>query len=327
MYDVITLGSGTIDIFAHTEFAELISMTDGVKKEKFVAYPVGTKILVNELRFDVGGGGTNTAVCCARLGVKAAWLGILGDDMNAKRITDCLKKEKVDCLAQEGKGITGTSIILDSIAHDRTILAYKGVNDDWKFKHTPLNKINAKWLYCCAMTGGSYEEMVKLVTWAEKKGIKVVFNASAYLAKKGRDFLKGMLDRTDLFVLNDEEAAMIVGEGKPEDLCRRLLKEGPKMVVVTLGKDGSVATDGNHIYRVYCHEKDVVETTGAGDSFASTLMVGLIKENDFGYALKLGLANSESVVMGHGAKDKLLTWSEIQKNMRKFPAKIMKKRL
>lgn len=327
MYDIITIGSATIDIFVHTEFAELISMTDGVKKERFVAYPVGSKILVNQLRFDVGGGGTNTAVCAARLGVKAAWLGIIGDDINTSRIMDCLKKEHVDALTQQGKGLTGTSIIIDSIARDRTILAYKGVNDDWKFSYAPLNNLRAKWLYACAMTGDAFPELVKLMQWAKKQNIMTAFNASAYLAKKGPDFLRTILLNTDLFVLNDEEAAMIVGEGKPEDLCRRLLKVGPKMVVVTMGEDGSIGTDGKHLFKVFCHEKDIVETTGAGDSFASSLVVGLIKKNDFEYALRLGLANSESVVTGHGAKDKLLTWSQIQKDMKKFPAKITKKKL
>ena len=204
MFDVITVGSGTIDIFAHTEFAELISMTDGTKKDRFVAYPVGTKILINQLRFDVGGGGTNTAVCCARLGMKAAWCGILGSDSNAHRILDCLKKEKVASLAQRGKGLTGTSIILDSIAHDRTILAYKGVNDGWKMGGVPLKKLKARWLYCCAMTGDSYPELVRLVNWAAKQNIKIAFNASAYLAKKGYDHLKQIFTITDLFLLNDE---------------------------------------------------------------------------------------------------------------------------
>ena len=73
MYDVITVGSSTIDVFADVESEEIkIKTKDG--EEELIAYPAGSKILIKELNFLTGGGGTNTAVAFSRLGLNVAYL-------------------------------------------------------------------------------------------------------------------------------------------------------------------------------------------------------------------------------------------------------------
>src|SRR3989344_5548358 len=110
MYDVITVGSSTVDVFAKTEFMEEIKIMNKKEVTNLLAYPIGSKILVNELIFSTGGGGTNTAVSLARLGNKVAWLGVLGNDENANFIVNDLSKEKVDILAYREKGLSGYSL-------------------------------------------------------------------------------------------------------------------------------------------------------------------------------------------------------------------------
>ena len=85
MYDVICVGSSTIDVFARTKFSELIKITDKKthKETDLLAYPTGSKILIKELNFTVGGGGTNTAVALSKLGHKVAYLGKTGKDENS----------------------------------------------------------------------------------------------------------------------------------------------------------------------------------------------------------------------------------------------------
>ena len=70
MYDVITVGSATLDVFARTRFSEIIKIIDPKGETDLLAFPVGTKILIDELDFTTGGGGTNTAVALARLSIK-----------------------------------------------------------------------------------------------------------------------------------------------------------------------------------------------------------------------------------------------------------------
>ena len=144
MYDVITVGSATVDVFAKTHFSELIKIIDPKGETDLIAFPSGSKILIDDLEFTVGGGGTNTAVALSRLGHKVGFLGKLGQGTNSDFIHKNLMTEKIDLLCAHGKGNAGYSVILDSLDHDRTILTYKGINDELKINDVPFKKIKSK---------------------------------------------------------------------------------------------------------------------------------------------------------------------------------------
>ncbi|NQV08499.1 carbohydrate kinase family protein [Candidatus Woesearchaeota archaeon] len=321
MYDVITVGSSVIDVFADTD-SELIRIQTKTSKEDLIAYPAGDKILIKSLNFTTGGGGTNTAVSLKNLGFKVAYLGKVGNDNNGKRILDLLKKDKIDFIGSRGKEMSGYSIVLDSIAHDRTILVYKGCNDNLKFSEINKKKLKTKWFYFSSMLKESFKTLEKLADYAEKNNIKIAFNPSSYLAEKGKNYLKKVLSKTDILILNDEEAGYVVGKESVNDCLKDLHKLGPNIVVITQGKKGASAFDGKNFYSIKSHKIKVVESTGAGDAFASSFLAGIIKKNDIKFALKLGLANSESVITHHGAKHKLLSWKEGLKSIKKNPSKV-----
>ncbi|MBU3942289.1 MAG: carbohydrate kinase family protein [Nanoarchaeota archaeon] len=323
MYDIVTVGSATVDVFANTE-SKLIKIKTSNSEEELIAYPSGSKILIKELRFTTGGGGTNTAVSLARLGHKVAYLGSLGNDENGKIIIDLLKKEKIDFIGVISKEITGYSIILDSIEHDRTILTYKGANNKLKFSDINLKKVKTKWFYFSSMVSESFKTLEKLAGFAEKNKIKITFNPSTYLAKKGRDYLKNILTRTNILILNNEEASLLAGKNNVKIMLKDLYKLGPKIIVITDGKKAINAYDGKNIYVLIPNKIRVVESTGAGDAFASSFLSGMIKKNNVEFALKMGLANSESVITHPGAKNRLLKYNEILKVTKKRPAKIKK---
>ena len=144
MYDVITVGSATVDVFAKTHFSELIKIIDPKGETDLLAFPSGTKILIDDLEFTTGGGGTNTAVAFSRLGHKVGFIGKLGQGTNSDFIHKNLAKEKIDLLCSHGKGNAGYSIILDTLDHDRTILTHKGINDELKVEDVPFRKLKTK---------------------------------------------------------------------------------------------------------------------------------------------------------------------------------------
>ena len=94
MFDIITLGSNTVDVFAHTDRSKLINISSSDRTEEFISYPVGGKILITQLLNNFGGNGANTAISFARLGLKTGYLGKIGRDVNGKLIIDNLKKNK-----------------------------------------------------------------------------------------------------------------------------------------------------------------------------------------------------------------------------------------
>ncbi|MBL7054455.1 carbohydrate kinase family protein [Candidatus Woesearchaeota archaeon] len=327
MYDVICVGSSTVDVFAHTKFSELIKIIGPKGETDLLAYPTGSKILIDELNFTTGGGGTNTAVSLTRLGHKVAYLGKLGKDENADFIINSLKKEKINLIVSRKEGYSGYSMILDTLEHDRTILAFKGLNDKLLFNEIPLNKLKTKWFYFSSMMEQSFKTLEKLSDYAKKKNIRVAFNISSYLAEKGQDYLKNILKNTEILILNKEEAELLVGSSGIKNMLRKLAGLGPNIVVITNGKKGVFAFDNKYIYSAKANNIKVIETTGAGDAFASSFLSGIIKKNNIEFAIKLGMTNAESVITYHGAKNNLLTYKEALKIMKKRTIKVKKENL
>jgi ribokinase len=340
VYDIITIGSATIDVFLKTD-NELIKIKTNKCEEELIAYPCGKKVLIEQLDFMTGGGATNTGVCFSRLGLKTACLGVIGKDDNGRHIINELKKEKIDFLGyKEKKGMTAYSVILDSIEHHRTILTYKALSNQLKFSklnnQIKKGKLKAKWFYFCTMLGESFKTLEKLAEYGEKNKIKIAFNPTNYLAKEGPKKLKKILDKTTALVLNMEEAKLLLGYTcedksiKIEKLVRGLNNLGPNIILITDGKNGSycfIDEKKNHLYHIKPRGVKIMETTGAGDAFTASFIAGLIKGKPIEFCLFLAQANAESVIQSYGAKNILLKWPKVLKEMKKYKHKVTRKKL
>jgi ribokinase len=295
-FDIITFGSAVVDVFVHT---------DTIERKNQISYPVGGKILIKELRFDIGGGGTNTAVAFARLGFKTGYIGKIGMDENGDRDLNLLKKENVKFLGKRYKDLmTGYSVILDSRGGERTILTYKGANNDITIEDTSLRKLKSKWAYFTSLMGKGFETQKKLAPILKNRGIKIAFNPSSYLIKEKN--LEPILNSSEVVILNKEEAEELTKTKDSKNLLKELVKLGPSIAVVT-DKDSLIrAYDGKREYRIIPHKIKVVERTGAGDAFGSGFVAGLMVGKTIPESLKLGLRESESVITHIGAKNNLI---------------------
>lgn len=321
MYDIITIGSATIDVFVNTEDG-LFRPCKGCKGH--VKVPFGSKILIEKLNFFTGGGGTNTAVGFARLGFKTAWIGKLGDDQTGNTVVAELKKERVDArLAAVAKGKTsGYSIILDAKGHDRTILAHKGCNDEIRLSDIRFGKIKTGWIYCSSQMGESLATLSKIALNSRKKGIFIAFNPSAYMIKHKKATVKNILKSTTALIFNKEEAGMLLGDAPIRKTIERIHKMGPKYAVVTDGKNGAWGSDGKTAWFCKAPNVPVVEATGAGDSFATGFTAGIMKGMRVDEAMKIGMVESASVIQYIGAKNILLTWKQAINKARALPKNI-----
>jgi len=324
MFDIICVGSATVDAFIETG-NRLFQKT----YKNLVRVPFGSKILVDKLMFSTGGGGTNTAIGFSRLGFKAAYIGRVGLGTNGSRIVNELKREKVDTsLVIRKQGRTGFSVVLDAKGHDRTILAFKGSNNEVYYSDINKKKLKTKWFYFSSMMDKSFQTLLRLAEYAKKNKIKVAFNPSSYLAVKGTRYLKKILDICEILIMNKGEACELLGKLKEKNIDKLLLglyKAVPKIIVITDGKNGVYCYDGKFKYFAKARSIKVVESTGAGDAFASGFVSGTIKGKSIEYALQMGSANAESIIMKFGAKNKLLTYREINKFIKKFPRKVTRR--
>ena len=312
-YDIITFGSAVVDAFVDVGLEQ---------RNKYILLPAGQKMIMNNITFSTGGGGTNSACSLSKLGFKVAFLGKIGKGQNASFILDDLKKYGVDFIGAQSEDYhTGYSIILDSMNKDRTVLVYKGASNHLKLSDIVLENLKTKWFYFSSMIEKSFKTQVKLAGYAKKKGIKIIFNPSSYQVKLGAKYLKDLLNKVNILTLNKEEARMLVPKG---DVLKGLRNLGPKIVCITDGENEGKVYDGKYKYTFIPNKVKCIERTGAGDAFASAFLSGIIRFNDIEKAIKMGCANAESLIQKRGAKNGLLNRMEMEKAIKNRAVKVKK---
>lgn len=328
MFDVITFGSATYDVFLRSSGMQI---TEG---DICVRY--GAKLEVNEIYFDYGGGGTNSAVTFARQGLNTAGVVQVGDDFNGKKILADLQREGVNTgLVDVQSGFTDYSTILWAPDGGRTILIYRG-NTRLEVENIKWDKLDTKWFYIASLEGNLdiVEKLIKLsaplrsdaVRTTEGQTIKIVWNPGGRELKQ-REKILSLLPGITVLNLNKEEMIELLGGGEKWEVGREvgnvgineLLKEAQELpceyVVITDDKRGACLWDRNNAVwwkNGIFEDSPRVETTGAGDAFGSGLVTGFIQNKPIEECLYLAAANASSVVGRVGAKSGILKLGDLK---------------
>jgi len=321
MYDVITIGTATRDVFVSGESFKVLKDPAHLKKIGFKTgeaecFALGSKIEVSKPVITLGGGAANTAVTFARQGFRTAALVKVGDDELGEGVIKTLKSEKVNPIAMIDKK-TGTaySTILVAPTGERTVLVYRGASSNFQKKDVPMRKLRAKWAYISPGTI-SIPLMEIIVARLKKNGVKVAMNPSKHYLEAGPNRLKTILRSLDVVLVNREEASYLTGieYGKEKRIFTKFDELVPGVAVMTDGKKGASVSDGKYIYRAGIFaERELLDRTGAGDAFGSGFVAGLIRKNDICFALRLAAANSTSVVERIGAEAGIIGKTEFKK--------------
>jgi ribokinase len=331
VFDVVTVGSATQDVFVKADAARIFSMRGPDQRNDYLGLPYGAKVNVKEVLFMTGGGATNAAVSFCRQGLKAAVVAPLGADDAARGIRDRLREDGVDTsLLLESKEFgTGYSVILTSWEGDRTVLVFRGASEHVESAHIALDKAcQTKWFYVSSLGGSSARVFTPLFAAARKAGARIAFNPGSSTVEAGLSASADLLKGLDVLLVNREEALSFQGRdpsmprNSPEsedalynELLRGFAAAGVKIPVITDSFRGCYALKGKT--RVRCPAmpvEKVVSTLGAGDAFGSTFVAGLVRhDDDLAKALREAAINAASVVTVFGAKRGLLDLAELSR--------------
>jgi len=304
MFDFITVGSSTRDVFVRSSALEIIDCDHSPSGED-ACFPLGSKVEIEDLVFETGGGASNAAVTFARLGNRTATLTAIGDDLNGRDILAALKADGVSpaFVQLDPKNQTAYSIITLAGTGERTVMVYRGASENIQPKRVPWAKLRAKWLYVSSL-GGRIELMEELLGHAGKHGIRVAWNPGSKELKHGLEALGIMMRQVDLFNLNVEEAMQLLGTHSRNisDLVRALKPFPRRAAVVTDGTNGAYAAGNEGCWHSGVIDVKRINSTGAGDAFGSGLVAALDRRDDLPHALAVGTLNAMGVVQHMGAK-------------------------
>jgi ribokinase len=252
-----------------------------------------------------GGKGANQAVAAARAGARVRMIGRVGADAAGERMLADLRREGIDTDAVTAlSGVpTGTAYITVTADGENTIVLEPGANARLSVDDvTGHGDALAGAAVMLAQLEVPVATVAAAVRAAREAGVRPVVTLAPAQAVPD-ELLAGL----DPLLVNEHEAGLLLDDGDvaghAEDGARRLLRRGPRSVVITLGAAGAVVGDAGGVRRVAAETvEEVVDTTGAGDAFAGVLAGALAAGASLADAVQAGMAAGAAAVGSAGAR-------------------------
>ena len=255
----------------------------------------GETLLGGDLSTGLGGKGANQAAAAARMGVAPLFLGAVGTDAVGDTLRSGLAAAGVDVSALATvDGPSGVALITVADDGENTIVVAAGANDrvDAATVRDTVSALDADDVVLAQL-----EVPLDVVSTASSStSARFVLNLSP-----ARDVPAPLLAACDPLIVNETEAALIAGDGSPEELVQRL-RPRVRSVVLTLGGDGALVADGEGMRHHPAPQVEVVDTTGAGDAFAGALAAALARGAALNDAAAAGVAAGAEAVQWVGAQ-------------------------
>jgi sugar/nucleoside kinase (ribokinase family) len=247
--------------------------------------------LIDDATLTVGSSSAIFACGAARLGMRVALVGKVGDDefgrfmvreMNARRVN-------TEGIVVDPQVKTGLTVIL-SRGNDRAMLTFSGSIGALRFAEVDQALVAR----ACHLHVASYflldalrPDIPMLFDLARASGLTISLDTNYDPTEKWNGGLADALRRADVFLPNETELRAIAGVADTEAALDRLAS-GATCVAVKLGARGAMARRGNERATAQALPMDVVDTTGAGDTFNAGFIYGYLAGWDLARALRLG---------------------------------------
>jgi sugar/nucleoside kinase (ribokinase family) len=234
--------------------------------------------MVADATLTIGSSACIFACGAARLGLKVSFIGKVGDDEFGHFMREQLIRREVDVrgLVVDSQLKTGLSVIL-SHGSDRAILTYAGTIPELRYDEIDLGILaQARHLHI-----GSYyllkhlrPQIPTLFARARELGLTISLDTN-YDPSERWDGVQDILDLIDVFLPNETEITAVAGGEGVEASLRRLARR-ELIVAAKLGAQGGAVLLQNRLVSTPALPVQVVDTTGAGDSFDAGFLYGYL---------------------------------------------------
>ena len=288
----------------------------------------GELVLADQLLLTIGGCAANVAVDLVKLGVRAAVVGRVGGDVFGRVVADMLRDRQVDVSALQVTPDMDTSqtMIVNVMGQDRRFIHTFGANGAFRAADIlPERVAKCRVLYLggyLLMAGVLQEELISVFAAARRSGVKTILDVvtpgpADYLPR-----LQQLLPHVDVFLPNNHEAELILGEKDVLRQAETFHRLGAGTVVITRGDAGSVLVGPEVRLRADAYRVPFVDGTGGGDAFAAGYIDGLLRGLDAEGCLRVGSAVGASCVRAIGTTTGVFTRPELEAFVRANPLRI-----
>lgn len=260
----------------------------------YQAFPApGREVLVADSRLVLGSATAIMAMGLARLGTPVAFAGRVGDDLWGRYCLEDMASRGIDLSRVVRGGGLKTGITV-SISHpgDRALVTYLGAISALTGADLPdaaLAGLGHLHVSSFFFQDGLRPDLPALFARARRQGLTTSLDTGFDPRGRWDSGLRDVLRETDLFFPNEVELEALTGSSDPAAGLRSL-GNGLTRVVAKLGAQGAMTLDGGVLVRVPAYPVQVVDTTGAGDSFNAGFLHRWLAGAPLVECLRLGAA-------------------------------------
>ena len=275
-----------------------------------------------------GGDTSNTAIAAARQGAKSGYITALGADRFGDLLMQLWQREEVDASAVKRDAIAPTGIYFvthSDAGHQFHYYRAGSAASRMTPADLPLDYLRgAKVLHVSAISQAisetACETALAAMDAARKAGLEVCFDTNLRLKlwplERARIAIEDAIRRADILRPALDDARTLTGIEDPDAILDHFLKKGPKLVVMTMGKEGVILASKEARHRLMPHRVDAVDATGAGDTFNGSFLARLIAGDAPLDAARYANAAAALSTTGYGAVAPIPGPAEVYKFLR-----------
>ncbi len=254
--------------------------------------------LVREIHLTIGSSSVIMACAAARLGLRVAIVGVVGEDVFGRFMVDAMRGHGLDVSAVrvDPDAPTGASVVL-SDGRDRAILTARGTIGSLTAEDvSPALLARARHLHIGSwfLQSGLRPGVRGLLAAARDAGLTTSLDPNWDPDERWDSGLRDLLPGLDVVFPNDAEAIAIGGADDVEAAAVALARAGADgrgggpLVVVKRGREGAfIASADGVVESVGAYPVDAADTTGAGDAFDAGFLAGWLEGRSQADTLRL----------------------------------------
>ncbi|MGL5378483.1 carbohydrate kinase family protein [Clostridium sp.] len=269
-----------------------------------------------------GGSPANIAMNIKRLGGNPLILASVGNDPLGSYLVNNLKDNNIDT-SYINKVNCSTSMVLVSKSKTTPVpIFYRGADYNIEYNEkieSILNNCKIVHFSCWPISQSSSRYAIEqIIEQAKKSNTLIGFDPNYHemIWEKNHDginYIKNLISKVDIIKPSEVDAERIFGLDTPRNQVQKFIDLGAKLVIMTLGKDGAIVTNGIETIEFKTLASEIVDTTGAGDAFWSGFYTGITKNYTLKDSLKIGFATSAYKLKYVGAIANLPTIENINR--------------
>lgn len=277
--DILTIGELLVDMIS-TEYSNNFETND---YQKFF-----------------GGSPANIAMNTKKLGIRSQIVSAVGNDGFGQFIIHYLKNNNMNTSMVKEVEYPTSLVLITKSKKTPTPIFYRGADFHLDYNEEmeeAIKKSKIMHFSCWPLSMEPVRSTIeKCIETAKKNKVIIGFDPNYHPMiweknHNGLEYIKSIIKYVDIIKPSEDDAQRLFGKDTPNNQINKFITLGAKLVIMTLGKDGAIISNGKEKMRIPTMASTVVDTTGAGDAFWSGFYAAIIN----GYAVKQSLSLGSAV--------------------------------